>query len=34
MKEKSKNIPNQQEVIMEFLRVIAAKPSKRYPVFV
>ena len=34
MKAKSKNAPNQQEIIMAFLRVIAAKPSKRYPVFV
>ncbi len=34
MKEKSKNTPHQQEVIMAFLRFIAAKPSKRYPVFV
>lgn len=34
MKEKSKNTETRQEIIMEFLKVIAAKPSKRYPVFV
>ena len=33
-KESKQHVIRQKEIIMEFLRVIAARPSKRYPVFV